>query len=127
MYELTNFISNSNATYSVKEYSIKTLALLMQPITPHLSQEIWSLFVSKSFLYNEKWPSAFKEFIEKQEIIYPIQINGKRRAEISVLKNVSNIELEKEVLIHPTVIKYLNGSEPKKVIIVTGKIINVVI
>ena len=127
MYELTNFISNSNATYGVKEYSIKTLALLMQPITPHLSQEIWSLFISKSFLYNEKWPSAIKEFIEKQETIYPIQINGKRRAEISVLKNVSNIELEKKVLIHPIVIKYLNGSKPKKVIIVTGKIINVVI
>ena len=99
----------------------------MQPITPHLSQEIWSLFVSKSFLYNEKWPSAIKEFIEKQEITYPIQINGKRRAEISVSKNISNIELEKEVLTHSTVIKYLDGSKPKKVIIVMGRIINVVL
>ena len=127
MYELTNFISNSNAAYGVKEYSIKTLALLMQPITPHLSQEIWSLFVSKSFLYNEKWPNVVKEFIQKQEMTYPIQINGKRRAEITVLKNVSDVELEKKVLTHVTVIKYLNGAKPKKIIIVTGKIINVVI
>jgi len=127
MYELTNLISNSNATYGVKEYSIKTLALLMQPITPHLSQEIWSLFVSKSFLYNEKWPSVIKEFIQKKEMTYPIQINGKRRAEISVSKTISNIELEKQVLKHSTVIKYLDGSKPKKVIIVTGKIINVVL
>ena len=127
MYELTNFISNSNATYGVKEYSIKTLALLMQPITPHLSQEIWSLFVSKSFLYNEKWPGVIKEFIQKKEMTYPIQINGKRRAEISVSKTISNTELEKQVLTHSTVIKYLDGSKPKKVIIVTGKIINVVL
>ena len=58
---------------------------------------------------------------------YPIQINGKRRAEITVLKNVSDVELEKKVLSHVTVIKYLNGAKPKKIIIVTGKIINVVI
>ena len=52
----TNFISNTNASYGAKEYSIKILASIMQPITPHLSQEIWSLFGCKSFLYNEKWP-----------------------------------------------------------------------
>ena len=58
---------------------------------------------------------------------YPIQVNGKRRAEITVLKNILNNELEEQVLLHPTVEKFLNGSTPKKVIIVTGKIINVVI
>ena len=127
MYELTNFISNTNASYGAKEYSIKILASIMQPITPHLSQEIWSLFGCKSFLYNEKWPQVIKKFIQKQEMTYPIQINGKRRAEITVLKNISNSELEEKVLTHPTVEKFLNGFTPKKVIIVTGKIINVVI
>ena len=58
---------------------------------------------------------------------YPIQINGKRRTEISVSKTIANIELEKKVLTHSTVIKYLDGAKPKKVIIVTGKIINVVL
>ena len=58
---------------------------------------------------------------------YPIQINGKRRAEITVLKNISNSELEEKVQLHPVVEKFLNGLTPKKVIIVTGKIINVVI
>ena len=127
MYELTNFISNTNASYGAKEYSIKILASIMQPITPHLSQEIWSLFGCKSFLYNEKWPQVIKKFIQKQEMTYPIQINGKKRTEITVLKNISNSELEEKVLTHPTVEKFLNGFTPKKVIIVTGKIINVVI
>ena len=67
MYELTNFISNSKASYGAKKYSIKILASIMQPITPHLSQEIWSLFGCKSFLYNEKWPQVIKKFIQKQE------------------------------------------------------------
>ena len=127
MYELTNFISNSKASYGAKEYSIKILASLMQPITPHISQEIWDLFGSKSFLFNEKWPEVIEEFIHKEEMTYPIQINGKRRAEITVSKKSSNNELEKMVLKHPTVEKYLNGVIPKKIIIVTGKIINVVI
>ena len=127
MYELTNFISNSKASYGAKEYSIKILASLMQPITPHISQEIWDLFGSKSFLLNEKWPEVIEEFIHKEEMTYPIQINGKRRAEITVSKKSSNNELEKMVLKHPTVEKYLNGVIPKKIIIVTGKIINVVI
>ena len=99
----------------------------MQPITPHLSQEIWSLFGCKSFLYSEKWPQVIKKFTQKEEMTYPIQVNGKRRAEITVLKNILNSELEEQVLLHPTVEKFLNGSTPKKVIIVTGKIINVVI
>ena len=98
MYELTNFISNSKASYGTKEYSIKILASIMQPITPHLSQEIWSLFGCKSFLYNEKWPQVIKKFIQKQEMTYPIQINGKKRAEISVSKTISNIELERKCL-----------------------------
>ena len=58
---------------------------------------------------------------------YPIQINGKRRTEITVMKDISNNDLEEKVLLHPVVKKFLNGLTPKKVIIVTGKIINVVI
>ncbi|MFL2802937.1 MAG: leucine--tRNA ligase [Paracoccaceae bacterium] len=127
MYELTNIISNSKASYGAKEYSIKILAAIMQPITPHLSQEIWCLFGNKSFLYNEKWPQVIKKFIHKQEMTYPIQINGKRRTEITVLKNISNNELEEKVLLLPMVKKFLDGLTPKKIIIVTGKIINVVI
>ncbi len=127
MYELTNFISNSRATYGAKEYSIKILALIMQPITPHLSQEIWGLFGYQSFLYNEKWPKVIDKFIQKLEMTYPIQINGKRRTEITVMKDISNNDLEEKVLLHPVVKKFLNGLTPKKVIIVTGKIINVVI
>ncbi len=127
MYELTNFISNSKASYGVKEYSIKILSSLMQPITPHLSQEIWSLFESESFLYEEKWPEVINKFIYNEEITYPIQINGKKRTEITVLKDILNSDLEEKILKLPTVKKFLDGLPPKKIIIVTGKIINVVI
>ena len=127
MYELTNSISNSKASSGAKKYAVTILASLMQPITPHLSQEIWSLYEASSFLYEEKWPDLIEEFLSNNEIIYPIQINGKKRSEITISKNMSNIELEKKVLKLDSVKKFLKGLSPKKVIIVTGKIINVVI
>ena len=99
----------------------------MQPITPHLSQEIWSLFVSKSFLYNEKWPIVIKEFIQKQEMTYPIQINGKRRSEVTVAKDLSKDEIEAIALTDEAVQRALDGAQPKKVIVVPGRIVNVVI
>mgnify|MGYP001225272102 FL=1 len=89
----------------------------MQPITPHLCQEIWSLFGSSSFVSSTPWPEAISELIENEEVVYPIQINGKRRAEIVVPKDLGSQEIEQEVLALSKVQNILNGSKTKKVII----------
>ena len=127
LYELTNALSNSKANPSLKKYSIRILAQLMQPITPHLCQEIWCLFGSSSFVSSNPWPEAISELIENEEVVYPIQINGKRRAEIVVPKDLGSQEIEQEVLALSKVQNILNGSKPKKVIIVPGRIVNVVL
>ena len=127
LYELTNALSNSKANPSLKKYSIRILAQLMQPITPHLCQEIWSLFGSSSFVSSNPWPEASSELIESEEVIYPIQINGKRRTEIVVPKHLGSKEIEQEILALSKVQNILNGSKPKKVIIVPGRIVNVVL
>ena len=127
LYELTNALSNSKANPSLKKYTIRILAQLMQPITPHLCQEIWCLFGSSSFVSSNPWPEAISELIESAEVVYPIQINGKRRAEIVVPKDLDSQEIEQEVLALTKVQNMLNGSKPKKVIIVPGRIVNVVL
>ncbi|MGB0798335.1 MAG: hypothetical protein ACPGRD_03335, partial [Planktomarina sp.] len=63
----------------------------------------------------------------EDDVTLPIQINGKRRGELTVPKDMSKEELEKQVFAHQAVIKALDGGTPKKLIIVPGRIVNVVI
>ena len=106
---------------------MKILAQLMQPITPHLSQEIWSLYGSSSFISSEAWPKALTELIKNEDLVYPIQVNGKRRTEIVVPKDLDPKEIENRVLSLSQIENILRGSKPKKIIIVPGRIVNVVI
>ena len=99
----------------------------MQPITPHLSQEIWSLYGFSSFISCETWPKPVSEFLSDEELVYPIQINGKRRTEIIVPKDLNQNEIEERVLSLSQIETILKGSKPKKIIIVPGRIVNVVI
>ncbi|MDG2354947.1 MAG: leucine--tRNA ligase [Paracoccaceae bacterium] len=126
LYELTNSISNSKASLLAKKYSIRILAQLMQPITPHLSQEIWSFYGSASFISCEPWPKPVSELIKSEDLIYPIQVNGKRRTEIVVPKDLNPKEIEIRILSLPQIENILKGSKPKKIIVVPGRIVNVV-
>jgi leucyl-tRNA synthetase len=126
LYELTNSISNSKASLLAKKYSIRILAQLMQPITPHLSQEIWSFYGSASFISCEPWPKPISELIKSEDLIYPIQVNGKRRTEIVVPKDLNPKEIEIRILSLPQIENILKGSKPKKIIVVPGRIVNVV-
>ena len=66
----------------------------MQPITPHLKK--FGVHLDVSHIFIMKWPQVIKKFIQKQEMTYPIQINGKRRAEITVLKIFQIVNLKKK-------------------------------
>ena len=73
------------------------------------------------------WPQADEAMLVEDTVTLPIQINGKRRAEISVPKDMDKAEVEKLALAEDAVIRALDGSTPKKVIVVPGRIVNVVV
>ena len=99
----------------------------MQPITPHLSEEIWSAFGMSSSILMKKWPKPCAKFITSTEIIYPIQVNGKRKTDVKVSNEIKANELEALVLELPQIKKILGRSSPRKIIIVPGRIVNVVV
>ena len=99
----------------------------MQPMTPHIAESIWSYQGGAGLVANAPWPIADPAMLVDDTVILPIQINGKRRAEISVPKDMPAVEVEKLVLADETVIKVLGGVAPKKLIVVPGRIVNVVI
>ncbi len=127
LYEFTNILSRSNGSTTAMKAAIRTLAQLMQPMTPHIAESIWSYQGGAGLVATAAWPVADPALLVDNTVTLPIQINGKRRAEISVPKDMSPAEVEKLVLADETVIKALGGVAPKKLIVVPGRIVNVVI
>ncbi len=127
LYEFTSALAKSKAGNAEKREAMKIMALLMQPVTPHLSEEIWELLGGTGMAVNAPFPLADPELLVENTVTLPIQINGKRRSEITVAKDLSKPEVEKLALSDHAVIKALQGNPPKKLIVVPGRIINVVI
>jgi leucyl-tRNA synthetase len=127
LYGFTAILSKSKAGYAAQHEAIVTLAQLMAPMTPHLAEDIWAHQGGVGLIANAVWPVADPAMLVEDDVTLPIQINGKRRDEITVPKDMSKEELELLVLANNAVIKALNGAIPKKLIIVPGRIVNVVI
>jgi leucyl-tRNA synthetase len=127
LYEFTNTLSRSNGSTHAMKAAIRTLAQLMQPMTPHIAESIWAYQGGTGLCATALWPVADPALLIDDTVILPIQINGKRRAEISVPKDMPPAEVEKLVLADEAVIKALGGMVPKKLIVVPGRIVNVVI
>jgi len=127
LYQFTNIISKSSASKIAKVNAMLTMSQLMQPMTPHLAEEIWFTLGGKGLVTGAKWPALDASMLLNDTIILPIQVNGKRRDEIEVNIDLAKVEIEKIVLERPSVLRILDGNAPKKIIIVPGKIVNVVI
>ncbi len=127
LYAFTNTLAKSKAGTDAKRQAAKTLAQLMSPMTPHLSEELWQLLGGEGLVATAPWPVADEAMLVDDTVTLPIQINGKRRAEISVPKDMDKNEVEKIALGTEAVQRALDGSAPKKVIVVPGRIVNVVV
>ena len=127
LYGFTNTIARANASTGMMKEAIRTLARLMSPMTPHLSEEIWAVQGGVGLCAQAGWPKADPALLVDDTVVLPIQINGKRRAEISVPKDMPGAEVEKLALADEDVIRFLAGQPVKKIIVVPGRIINVVV
>jgi leucyl-tRNA synthetase len=127
LYEFTNTLSRADGSTAVMREAIRTLAKLMSPMTPHLAEEVWAAQGGAGLCAVAPWPKADPALLVDDHVTLPIQINGKRRAEITVPKDMPMAEVEKLVLADDAVAKVLGGLAPKKLIVVPGRIVNVVI
>ena len=127
LYAFANALSKSKASHATQSEAIMTLAQLMSPMTPHLAEDIWHHQGGEGLIAQATWPQADDAFLVEDNVTLPIQINGKRRSEIVVAKDATKEEVEKRALADDAVTKALEGRAPKKLIVVPGRIINVVI
>jgi len=127
LYGFTNILAKSKAGADAKQAAAKALVQLMGPMTPHLAEELWADLGGDGLVVSADWPKADPNFLIDDEITLPVQINGKRRTEITVPKDTDQVEIEKITLRCEAVVKALNGNTPKKIIVVPGRIVNVVV
>ena len=127
LYAFTNVVQKSKAGAEARREAMRVLAQLMSPMTPHLAEDVWAMLGGEGLIAQAPWPKADPAMLVEDSVTMPIQINGKRRSEISVPKDMAKEEVEKLALADDAVVKALAGNPPKKLIVVPGRIINVVI
>ncbi|MFD1913261.1 leucine--tRNA ligase [Halodurantibacterium flavum] len=127
LYELTNTIQKSAAGTAARRDAMRILAQLSAPMVPHLAEDIWSMLGGEGLVAQALWPKADPALLVDDTVILPIQINGKRRAEIEVPRDMPQAEIEALALAEETVARMLDGKPPRKLIVVPGRIVNVVV
>jgi leucyl-tRNA synthetase len=103
------------------------LVILLSPYAPHLAEEMWEMLGKSGSVTDAQWPKHEEKHLVEDEIQYPVQFNGKVRYQITVAADAGKDEVEKAALTHENAEKYLEGKDPKKVIVVPKRIVNVVV
>jgi leucyl-tRNA synthetase len=118
---------NDKLELSIRFFGLKVLAQLIAPFAPHHAEEIWSLLRQKKLVCEVDWPKVDKKFLNFEKVNVGVQVNGKLRGKINYNKNISKAEIENLALTLDTVKNYLAGKQPKKIIVVPERIVNIVV
>ncbi|MDL2399766.1 leucine--tRNA ligase [Rhizobium mayense] len=107
--------------------AVEILIALVAPITPHLAEECSAALGNAHLIAMSAWPSYDEVLVIENEIVYPVQINGKKRAELTIARDADQNAVQKAVLALDAVGSALNGQAPKKIIVVPQRIVNIVV
>lgn len=137
LYELLNTLANpltqiaqgkaNTELTSATVEAVEKFILIIAPMMPHLAEECWSLIGKKELVATSKWPEFEDNLVTESEIVMPVQVNGKKRGDITIAADASKEDIISATLSLDVVKKLLDGKEPKKVIVVPKRIVNVVI
>jgi len=106
---------------------ISILLRMLYPITPHISHYLWRELKLGEDILAASWPEPDPAALIEDEIELVVQVNGKKRADVRVPREADRLAIEKLVLANPSVQKYVNGQAVKKVVVVPGRLVNVVV
>ncbi|SHJ02222.1 leucine--tRNA ligase [Wenxinia saemankumensis] len=126
LYALTSALQRSDAGGTARREAARTMAQLMAPVTPHIAEELWAMLGGEGLCATAPWPVADPALLVEDEVTLPIQVNGKRRSEITVPKDMDKAGIEALVRADEAVLRTLDGAEIRKLIVVPGRIVNVV-
>ena len=110
-----------------KRAILEQFAILLAPYAPHIAEEMWHRCGNESFVIDATWPICDEAYLVEDTQKYPVQFNGKVRFTLECPKDTPKEEVEKLVMASEETAKYLNGEAPKRIIVVPGRIVNIVV
>jgi leucyl-tRNA synthetase len=126
----TNVLQEGKTTSESKKVfteAVNKMVVMLSPFVPHICDELWVELGNEGFLFEENWPTHVDELTVSDEVDVAIQVNGKVRGAVQVVRGTSKEELEKMALALENVKKHIEGKNIVKIIVVPGKIVNIVI
>ena len=105
---------------------IESFTILLSPYAPHISEEIWQKLGKNNSITKAKFPKFNLEFLQENDVNYPVSFNGKTRFKITLPVEMSREDVQAEVMRHEKTQHYLSGKSPKKIIVVPKRIVNIV-
>jgi leucyl-tRNA synthetase len=123
---LMEYVNELVAKGAVRE-DLVTLVKLVGPFAPHLGDEAWEKLGEKAFLIQASWPTHDEALTVDAVVTLAVQVNGKLRGSVEVARDAAEVEIREKALAVPNVVKHLEGKTVRKVIVVPGKIVNIVI
>ena len=125
--ELSGFTPADDAERAIFKSGLLTLVQLFAPMMPHLAESCWHALGADGLVATADWPQADASALVEDSVTLPVQINGKRRAEIIVPKSADQATIEEIARAEPQVEKFLDGKSIKKCVVVPGRIVNFVV
>ena len=122
--EYTNHLTKQSVT---AREALEPLVLMVAPLAPHLAEELWSRLGHDGSLAHGPFPVADPAYLVEDTVEYPVQVNGKVRSRISVAADAAADVVEAAALADEKVAGFVEGRTPKKVIVVPGRLVNIVV
>ena len=128
--QLTNELAEGKRDSATEQaayrFGLEIVLRLLAPMTPHICAELWARLGREENLFDMLWPEAETSYLQQDSVTLPVQVNGKKRATIELPVNHDQFAAEAAALAHEGVQRAISGKEVRKIIVVPGKIVNVV-
>ncbi|CAE6494304.1 leucyl-tRNA synthetase [Nitrosomonas nitrosa] len=127
MNELTKQQTNDSAARQLMQEALENIVLLLSPIVPHICHALWRTLKPGTELLDQAWPKADPQALVQDDIELVVQVNGKLRAQIRVAREADRATIERTALAHEHIQKTIAGQTVKKIIVVPGRLVNIVV
>jgi leucyl-tRNA synthetase len=125
--ELASFDPCSDEDWASQRFGLEKTLLLLSPFAPHIAEELWEALGNRPSIFEERWPDWDEEIAKEEKIELVIQVNGKVRSRLLILPGISDAEIKEMALQEPKIKDTIGSRTIKKVIVVKGKLVNIVL
>jgi leucyl-tRNA synthetase len=125
--QMMTFVNDATAAERLPVTILKTFLRVLSPYAPHIAEELWSRLGEPELIAHATWPAHDETWCLDDTITVVVQVNGKKRDELQVTRDASRDELESLALASPGAIRHMEGATPRKVIVVPGRLVNIVV